>query len=422
MDFNKLIQRVKSLLTSPKTEWPVIAEEPATVASLYTGYILILAAVPAVCSFIKSAFIGHGFAVLGTFRMSIGMALTNAVFSYIVALVAVFIVALIVDALAPTFGGQKNRVQALKTVAYAYTASWIAGIGMLVPGIYLLILLAGAVYSIYLLYLGLPSTMKSVPEKSAGYTALTVVIAVVLSWVLALVVGGLTLSGSGMMGGGSSVFNRSGSAGSFDKNSPLGKLETWGKQMEAAGKKMEAAEKSGDKEAQKNAMGEAMGALFSGGAAPAEALEPARLKGFAPESLDGLPRSSVSAQRNAALGMQVSSVNATYQNDQGRDLRLEITDAGGARGFLAMSGWAGLEEEKETSTGYEKTYHADGRMVHEQWDHAHNSGEYGIVLGERFMVKVQGQAASIDALKGALAQVDLSGLEALKSEGVKASN
>ena len=57
MNPNKLIERIRSILTSPKTEWPVIAAEPATVGGLYTGYIMLLAAIPAICTFIKMAFI-----------------------------------------------------------------------------------------------------------------------------------------------------------------------------------------------------------------------------------------------------------------------------------------------------------------------------------------------------------------------------
>ena len=46
------------------------------------------------------------------------------------------------------------------------------------------------------------------------------------------------------------------------------------------------------------------------------------------------------------------------------------------------------------------------------------SGEYAVVVGERFTVKVSGNASSLDDLKEALGEVDLAGLEALKDEGV----
>ena len=76
--------------------------------------------------------------------------------------------ALIIDALAPTFGGTQDRVQALKTIAYCYTASWIAGIAVILPFIAVLIMLAAGIYGIYLLYLGLPHTMKC-PQDKAGW-------------------------------------------------------------------------------------------------------------------------------------------------------------------------------------------------------------------------------------------------------------
>jgi hypothetical protein len=115
----------------------------------------------------------------------------------------------------------------------------------------------------------------------------------------------------------------------------------------------------------------------------------------------------------------MTEAKATYMGEDGRSLDLQITDTGTAKGLLALAGWAGNEGENETSTGYEKTYHDGGRLVHEQWDRSSSRGEYGVVLGERFTVKVEGQADSIDELKAALADLDLDALEAMKGEGVK---
>ena len=163
MDFNKLIARVKAILMTPKTEWPVIAAEPATVADLYKNYIVWLAAIPVVCKFIKGSFIGYGaFGIY--YRTPIGAGITGMIIGYALTLALVYVVALIVDALAPTFAGQKNQVQALKAVAYSWTASWVGGIGALIPWLGVLILLAALVYGIYLLYLGLPAD----DEESAG--------------------------------------------------------------------------------------------------------------------------------------------------------------------------------------------------------------------------------------------------------------
>ena len=119
------------------------------------------------------------------------------------------------------------------------------------------------------------------------------------------------------------------------------------------------------------------------------------------------------------MGLQITEAKATYAREDGRSVNLEITDAGTAKGLLAFAGWAGMESESESSSGYEKTYRRDGRLIHERWDGDARSGEYGIVLGDRFSVQVNGAADSIDELKSALAELDLRALEALKNEGVK---
>ena len=118
MDFNKLIARVKAILLTPKTEWPVIAGEPATVADLYKGYIIWLAAIPPVFTFLKMTLIGSTLPFAGTFRLGVGAGLSQLILSYALSLAMFFVVALIIDALAPNFGGTRDRVQALKTIAY----------------------------------------------------------------------------------------------------------------------------------------------------------------------------------------------------------------------------------------------------------------------------------------------------------------
>jgi outer membrane murein-binding lipoprotein Lpp len=413
MDFNKLIARVKAILTTPKTEWPVIAAEPATVPDLYKNYIAILALIPAVVGFLKSSLIGYSaFGV--TVRIPIGAGLTAAILGYVLSLVLVYVVALIIDALAPTFGGQKNPTQALKAVAYAYTASWIANVGLILPWIGFLIALAGGIYAIYLLYLGLPHTMKAPPEKAAGYTAVSILAALVLGWVVSLVVAGVI--GTNAMMGGAAVSGAGGQV-SIDPNSPAAQLDAWSKKVEAAGKQLEAAQKSGDAQAQGAALGAVISAAAGGG--QVQALAPEVLKPFVPETLGGLKRTEFSAERNGALGMQVSEARATYSDGADRHLQLEVVDMGSAKGLMALAGWASLDSQKETEHGYEKTYKQNGRIVHEQWDGQDKRGEYAVVVGDRFSVKAAGSADNIDQLKAAVAGVDLGALEALKTQGVK---
>src|SRR3546814_2696088 len=100
------------------------------------------------------------------------MGIVGMLLQYVLVLAIVYVVALIINALAPTFGGQKDMTQALKTVAYAWTASWVAGIAVIVPWLGWLIAVAGAVYAIYLLYLGLPHTMKRSAEHTSELQSL----------------------------------------------------------------------------------------------------------------------------------------------------------------------------------------------------------------------------------------------------------
>src|SRR5450631_3739025 len=198
VDINKIITRAKSMLLSPRAEWPLVAAEPDTVGGLYSGYIAAMAAIPVIMHFLSSTLIGVSVPFLGSYRVPIGAAVTTAVLTYVMSLIWLFVVALIVDALAPSFGAEKNRVQALKAVAYSSTAYWVASIVGIIPGLGLLAVLAGGIYSIYLLNMGLPFTMKCPPEKSIGYTAVSIIVAIIVGWVLALVVA--SVGGLGMMG------------------------------------------------------------------------------------------------------------------------------------------------------------------------------------------------------------------------------
>jgi hypothetical protein len=192
MDLNKIIQRARAVLVTPRTEWPVIAAEPTTVQDLYREYIMIVAAIAPVAQFLKVCILGYAWHGFRVYRLGMGAGLTAAIVQYVASLAAVYLLAIIVEALAANFGGQPNRLQALKLVGYSYTASWIAGAALILPGLAGLIGVAGAIYSIYLLYLGLPGTMKVVPERAVGYTAVIVIGGLVLGWIIAVITGDIT--------------------------------------------------------------------------------------------------------------------------------------------------------------------------------------------------------------------------------------
>ena len=195
-----ILDRVKKILLTPDSEWTVIAGESTPPAALMTGYVLPLAAVSAIAAFIGGSLIGQNLALLGYYRVPVATGLGVAVVSIVMAAIGVFLVSMVIDALAPTFGAQKNSAQALKVAAYSATPAWVAGVFQILPVLGILAII-GALYCIYLLYLGLPRLMKCPQDKAVGYTAVVIVCVIVIS----LVVGSLTtrmfVSQAGGIGG-----------------------------------------------------------------------------------------------------------------------------------------------------------------------------------------------------------------------------
>ena len=182
-----LVERAKRILLQPGQEWQVINTETITTADLYRSYIAPLAAIGPVASIIGMSVVGVSVPFFGTYRVPFGTAISHAVVTYVMTLVGVYVLALIINALAPTFAAEKNDMQALKVAAYASTAAWLAGVFTLIPMLSILGVLG--LYSLYLLYLGLPILMKAPQEKALAYTAVVVVAAIVVFAVISVVAG-----------------------------------------------------------------------------------------------------------------------------------------------------------------------------------------------------------------------------------------
>jgi hypothetical protein len=186
-----LQSRIFNILTKPKEEWPVIANESTDVVTLYKEYVAPLSAIPAICGFLGMTTIGVTVPSMGNIRAPIGSAFTELVVGYILALLATYLAALVVNKLAPTFQSGGGIVPALKMVAFSSTAVWVTGIVRIVPALGALVLLA-ALYGIYLFYLGLPSVMKTPADKVIPYMIVSAVVIVVISVVLTSVAGVFT--------------------------------------------------------------------------------------------------------------------------------------------------------------------------------------------------------------------------------------
>jgi hypothetical protein len=181
-----LQSRVMNILTKPKEEWPVIATEATDISSLYKEYIVLLAAIPAVCGFIGMTIVGISLPFVGTYRTPISSGLSSMIVQYVLSLAGVYVAAIIIEKLAPTFQSSGGIVQALKMVAYASTPAWVAGVLGLIPALKILSVLAGF-YAIYLFFLGLPHVMKTPSEKVVPYMAVAAVVIIVIYIVIGAV-------------------------------------------------------------------------------------------------------------------------------------------------------------------------------------------------------------------------------------------
>ena len=395
-DFNKsgLVERARNILLKPVETWNVIATEPATAGGLFTGYAAILAAIPPVAGFIGGQVFGHG--IFGiTYRPPFIGALVGAIFLYVLSLIGIFIFALIIDALAPSFDGQKSLIQALKVAVYSYTAAWVAGIFGLVPALSLLTVLGG-LYSLYLFYLGLPRLMNAPQSKALGYSVVCILVGIVLSIVVTGIVGllgfgAISASGPGRISSSESGSGASGTLHIGGASIDLDKLNAASKQIEAATK--QATDNPGDAKA-------------------VVAISSDILKGYLPDSVAGYSRGDIEANSGGVAGFNGSNVGARYSKSDAH-INLNITDMGAAGGFAALAGAMGIESSKETATGYEKVGKVDGRMTTEEWDKNAKSGKYGVLVADRFMVEADGEGADMDDLKSAVAAVGPNRLETL---------
>ncbi|MEW5687754.1 MAG: Yip1 family protein [Pseudomonadota bacterium] len=383
-----LVARVKALLTRPAATWDEIAAEPATVGGLFRGYVLPLSAIPAVAGAIgllifgvSGGFLGFGF----SYRPSPVWIIGQALLQFVLGLAMIFVMSLVIDGLAKTFGATQDRVQATKVAAYAPTASWVAGAVMIFPQLAIVALLGG-LYSLYLLFVGLPKVMNAPEERKVPYFAAVLVVVIIVGLVIGAISGAVMgagrMAGMGAMGAAGGKVTIPGQ-GEVD----LGKLEEQSKRLEDVARKMESGE----------------------GVA---ATDPDVLKGYLPTAVAGYARSGVEVSSGEAAGIQGAEAEGTYEK-AGVSFRLKVADIGGAGALAGMASAFKVKSHEENADGYEKIDTINGRLVQEKYNRTSKSGEYSVLVGQRFAVSAEGEGVSIDDLKAAVNAVGIERLESL---------
>jgi len=455
-----LIDRIKNILLSPKTEWPVIESERTTIAELYKGYVIPLAAFSALMSFVRLSVIGISFG-FGSIRVPLGTGLVWTVVNFIMSLIGLFLFGLIIDFLAPTFAAQRDRRQALKTAAYTFTPAVLGSVLGLLPGLGRLLQFVAALYAIYLLYLGLPIMMRGPKEKAVGYTIATIICAILASIVLVVVMSfvgriiGVSPYGFGGFGAASQGLGmtqeerqeRAAAAVGQIIGGALGTDQTGKANLGAAINNLAAAGRQIEREQQtqpatpsrpatqdpavatqdpaaatQNAAAATAGLLTAlggamGGNRHVDPVDFHTLKGLLPESLPGMQRTNAEGSSQQTLGMKGSQAVGDYQGEGGARAQIKIVDAAAVSGLINVAQSFAANQSSESDTGFEKQANVGGRLMHEKYDKNSKHGELDAIVAKRFAVDVTGDGVDMSTLEQYASLVDFSKLEAMKDVG-----
>jgi hypothetical protein len=192
-----VIDRAKNIITQPAKEWDIISMETPNQSQIITGYVLILAGAAAVAAFIGYGFIGFNSGFLGIRIAGVDWGIYQALAVLIGAIIGVYICAMVIDALAPSFDSEKNIGRSVQLVAYSYTPAWVGGLLAIYPPLSFIGGLFG-LYGLYLMYLGIPKLKKTSADKQTGYFVVSIIAVIVVYFVIGLVMSRLLMPAFGL--------------------------------------------------------------------------------------------------------------------------------------------------------------------------------------------------------------------------------
>lgn len=193
-----MVERIKNILMNPKNEWGVIEKEETSVQELLFGYLLILALIPGIASFLGYWLFGYKVPLMGHVSGTFAMGIRQGLLAFVSPVISAFVAAFVINLLAESFDSLKDFRKAFQLVVYSYTPALVVGVVMIFPSLGLIATLA-SIYGLYLLYVGLQPMMKTPEKKVTGYFVVSLLVMIVVSIVVAAIFSALII-GRGAMG------------------------------------------------------------------------------------------------------------------------------------------------------------------------------------------------------------------------------
>jgi MFS family permease len=360
-----LIERARNILMQPSEEWRRIAAETTPIAALVTGYLLPLVAATIVAGLLGSLLMSGFFLGAG----ALVPMLIGAAAQIVIMIASILLWGVLINALAPSFGSEKNRDNAFRLAIYSATAALVAGLTLLLPVLAFLAVIAGAIYSAILLNLGLPSMMRTPEEKRVPFVLTLVGIALVAGLLMSITYSNVMAAARPAL---SEAFRQDAPAAA-PTSSGVAELTELQKQM------------------------------LQGGGTTAD---PARVLEQMPPSLPG---GFALASSTSASNMGVSQAEGVYRSSDA-ELRLTVMQAGAADALAAATAGMNMQESSQSGDGYARRQTIDGRIYYERVSNADGSASYS-VIGRGVAVTAAGTNITLDEARAAVETIGVRRLE-----------
>lgn len=153
---------IVTLFTRPDRAWQDIRQQEQNDSRSYLPYLLLTALIPSICLFIGVTFVGWSLVEDERVTLDMPSALQLCVLLYLTILAGTLVMGIFLRWMARSFEVRPSLNECIGFIAYTITPFLVAGLAGLYPSRWLavFVLILAAVYSTYLLFVGLPTFMR----------------------------------------------------------------------------------------------------------------------------------------------------------------------------------------------------------------------------------------------------------------------